>query len=488
LPEKKSHLLRFVFIGWVTLLLCVGVFPVSAQGQLDIEINEVDLDFPNTLNFTLKASSGEAVSEVYLEYGSNARSCVQGIARQEAELTEGDPFLASWEWDFKDSGSLPPGAEIWWQWVVNTASGQVIRTERQSLTIEDPNLAWQRIENDQVLLVWSEGSQTFARRILDVATSSLEDLAQEAGIQPEGQVRLTVYPSFESLRDAGLFLPEWTGGVAYPEYGVSIIGIPVDSGDWVEEVVPHELAHLVTGERVFNCLGVGIPTWLSEGISVYSETPFSEVDSERVLAALESDTLPPLHSLAGGFPADAAATTLAYAQSGEVVRYLIKEYGPQSMGSLLAAVQSGMRINPALQEVYGFDTDGLDNLWRSSSGFEVVTADQTATPTLERTAVPTLALWTPEVRASATATPPPTATPTPVEAAAAASSTATPDEPTSTAEPLEQGETTGLDAEEDSQAENTPPSGLSCLRGSTLLGGLFLALATVRVKRSRRLK
>jgi hypothetical protein len=95
----------------------------------------------------------------------------------------------------------------------------------------------------------------------------------------------------------------------------------------------------------------------------------NQVDTDKLRVELEAGRLPPLRNLAGGFSAHADQTNISYAQSGEVVRFLIHEYGPEQMSALLSAIQSGLRINPALQEVYGFDTDGLDNTWRASLGF-----------------------------------------------------------------------------------------------------------------------
>lgn len=471
--EQRQEPIRTRFFLWSA----GQPFPVLAQESLEIESNLANLDFPNSINFLLKASIEETVSEVTLEYGTNARSCVDGIARQEADLVPGDPFLARWEWDFIDSGSLPTGAEVWWKWEVRSVSGEVARSERQTLIIEDPGLSWQRIEDEQVLVVWSEGSQVFGRRILDLAKLSLDELSLQAGIRPDGQVRLTVYPTFESLQAAGLFLPEWTGGLAFPAYGVIMLGIPPDSGEWMNEVVPHEIAHLVTGERVFNCLGTDLPTWLGEGLSVFSESPYSSADLELIRSALESNTLPPLHALAGGFPANADATTLAYAQSGEVVRFLIREYGPQKMAALLAAIQSGKRINPALQEVYGVDTDGVDNLWRSALDF-AVNAVQTAKPTLAYTMVPTRALWTPVVRASST----PESTVTPVAAS-----------PTRASSPPGQAALPGITSISTSPpvtaADPEEQEGISnplCPGGAVLLGALFLSIVPLTRRKKQR--
>jgi hypothetical protein len=162
-----------------------------------------------------------------------------------------------------------------------------------------------------------------------------------------------------------------------------------------------------------------------------------------------------------------------------VVRFLIKEYGGDKMAALLAAIQSGERINPALQAVYGFDTDGLDNVWRVSLGFAAADAGETAAPTAARTAVPTLALWTSAPRTSPTAE----STATPGEAAAVGPG-ATPTQAVPSPTVLVE---TPVPALETAPAEAEPSSGLSCLGMPVLLGGLFLALVlpTARLNRKR---
>ena len=469
-------MIRRIGILFLLVWMASTTAQVQAQSGLKVQSNLAEMDFPNTLTFNLQAISAETVEEVYLEYGTNGRSCVDGLARQQAELSPGSPFKANWEWDFKNSGSLPVGAEVWWQWEVHTKSGKSLRTARSTLVIEDPNLNWQRVENDQVLVVWSDGSQSFGRQILDLATHSIDRLAKDAGIEPNGKVRLTIYPTFEDLRAARLFAPEWTGGVAFPEYGVTMMGIPVDSGDWMNDVVPHELAHLVTGQRVFNCLGTGMPTWLSEGLSMYAEKAQDDADTNRLITELQADRLPPLRNLAGGFSANADQTNISYAQSGEVVRFMIREYGPDKMGALLAAIQSGLRINPALQEVYAFDTDGLDNAWRGSLGFASSEPLATAAPTAERTAVPTLALWTSAAGGDVSPTQTLESTATALEMAAAATDTPS----------IQPTNTPAADVSTQEASPAGSPGGLHCLGGQALLGGAFLALVGPGLAYSRR--
>lgn len=471
---RKNIANRLIVLLALCSLFFTPVSPALAQSNIDVQANRADLDFPNKLTFVLEAKSSSPINKVTLEYGTNGRTCVKGTARQQVDITPGTSVSASWEWDWKDSGSLPPGAEVWWKWEVTDQAGNKLVTDMSTLTIEDNRLDWNTVSTDQVTVVWSEGSRSFGQELLDIATKSLDMLQTQAGIRPPGKVRLTIFPSYDALRAAGLFLPEWTGGVASPEYNSTMIGMPATPSDsWLNEVIPHELAHLVTGTLTFNCLGANMPTWLSEGFSVYAEGGSSSKDLQNMNDALQGGTLPPLHNLEAGFSANSDEAVLSYTQSGEVVSFMIKTYGRDKIGALLAAIQSGKTIDPALQQVYGFDTDGLDSAWRESLGFAPVASGQqgTATPVAKRTAVPTLALWTSSFGQSgespaATDTPPavaevqPTTTPTqesqlrPTSSAGSIASTALP--------------------------TSVPPkskSPISCLGGNLLVAGVLASIS-----------
>ena len=238
------------------LALCSLFFtpgrPALAQSNIDVQANRADLDFPNKLTFVLEAKSPSPINKVTLEYGTNGRTCVKGTARQQVDITPGTSVSASWEWDWKDNfASLPPGAEVWWKWEVSDQAGNKLTTDVSTLTVEDSRLDWNTLSNDKVSIVWSQGSRSFGQKLLDIATQSLDKLETQAGVRPTGKVRLTISPSYETMRAAGLFLPEWSGGVAIAEYNTTMIGLPEGATDehlntWINEVIPHELAHLVT--------------------------------------------------------------------------------------------------------------------------------------------------------------------------------------------------------------------------------------------------
>ncbi len=432
------------------LLACLAA-PIRtyAQGNITVQANTTRLDFPNSLTFSIQARSSANIDQVYLSYRTGARSCTPGNVRVQLDFDPASQVDLHWDWDFKNSGSLPPGAQVTWFWEIRDAAGSTLTTEAQTLTIEDSHYEWQSLEAGNVSVYWTDGGQSFGRMLLRTMQDSLANLEAQAGLQPEGKIRLDVYPSSDALQAAALFLPEWTGGLAISEHGVIMAGIPAGEESWAKDVIPHELAHLVTSERVFNCLGTGIPTWLSEGLAVSAEGPISDYDRSSVENGLKTGALPPLHTLTAGFPANADKANQAYAMSGAVVRYMLSEYGPDKMAALLSTVQSGKRTDAALQEVYGLSTDGLDQAWRASLGYASEVALESPTPTLsvERTAVPTIALWSPSLGqpsptpalsptltpAVIAAAPSPTASPAPAEPTQAPLATSTPIEPTPSA-------------------------------------------------------
>ena len=119
----------------------------------------------------------------------------------------------------------------------------------------------------------------------------------------------------------------------------------------------------------FNPYG-DLPSWLEEGLSMYAEGDLRNDLLSILTEAISEDNLISVRSLSGSFPANAKEAGLYYAQSYSLVNFLIHDYGKDRMLQLLSVFKEGSSHDDAFLEVYGFDTDGLDNLWRQSIGLE----------------------------------------------------------------------------------------------------------------------
>jgi hypothetical protein len=115
------------------------------------------------------------------------------------------------------------------------------------------------------------------------------------------------------------------------------------------------------------------------------------------------------------FPVNEAEVNLAYQESYSLVNYLFEDYGRGKMIALFEALRDGATDDEALQTVFSFNTDGLEDAWRARIGAQprYVTITPTVTPTVTPTASPTLTITpTPTVTHTPTTTSTPTATST----------------------------------------------------------------------------
>jgi hypothetical protein len=290
----------------------------------------------------------------------------------------------------RQSGSLPPGATIWYRWRATDSTGAEQVSTEQRFTWLDDQHRWQTITRGMLNLHWYEGNRSFAQELLDSAYESTERLGRDTGVTPQRQINIYIYADSASMRDAVLYEQSWTGGLAFSDYALTIMGVGQDELDWGRRVLAHELTHVLVGDRAFSCIG-SIPTWLNEGIAVYGEGGPEIYSLSQLTAAIEADTIFSLRSLSGSFSTDPQLVDLSYTQSYSVVRFLIAEYGREKILDVFDRLAQGEQIEPVLNDVYGFGVDGLEDRWRDAIGAKPrQNAGIAPTPTIQPTAIPTI--------------------------------------------------------------------------------------------------
>jgi len=65
------------------------------------------------------------------------------------------------------------------------------------------------------------------------------------------------------------------------------------------------------------------------------------------------------------FPTDPDEARLCYAESYSLVQFLIDTYGSDKILNLLAVLNEGNTYDDAMLEVYDFNVDGLNAVWRA---------------------------------------------------------------------------------------------------------------------------
>ena len=381
----------------ITLALILNlsmVFVTSAftQPQVQITNDQVILDFPVSATFRASFTSDSEIQSIILEYGNQQQNCGEVIAKAFPQFTPGRTVNAEWTWEMRQSGSLPPGATLWWRWRITDANGTEIVSETRTATWLDDVHNWQSLNNgDFIRLHWYEGDQNFAIDLAKAAYDGLQFNETNSGLKAESPIDIYIYADTNDLKDAILYEPSWTGGQAFPNQDIVILGISQSDLDWGRDAIVHELTHVLVGHLTFSCLG-DVPTWLNEGLAVYSEGEL-EGSSERQLEnAIRDDTLLTVRSLSSGFSEVSDKAYLSYSQSYSLTKFLIETYGQEKMTLLLVSLRDGLAIDEALTQTYGFNIDGLEAAWRqaidASPSAPAEPASTRPTPTFVPTIVP----------------------------------------------------------------------------------------------------
>jgi hypothetical protein len=359
---------KIAFIGLIILLLGL-LMPsgLSADNSLAVIERTVDVNFPASLTFNITAASDVNITDIRLHYVVDRMTYAKIVSEIPVQFTPATRVTAQWVWDMRMSGGMPPGSSIDCWWTVSDASGEILETAPSRVPVEDNRYDWRDTTRGSVTLYWYQGNDAFSNELMDAVQAALSRLAENTGAALEDPVRLYIYASTADLQGSMIFPQEWTGGVAFSEYGVITIGITPDSAglDWGKRAITHELTHLVVHQVTFNPYN-SLPTWLDEGLAMVSEGELESQFVDVLSQARSNNTLISVRSLSSPFSAYTYESLLSYAESYEVVSYLINEFGRDKMLALLNTFERGSGYDEALNKVYGFDMDGLNAAWKAS--------------------------------------------------------------------------------------------------------------------------
>jgi hypothetical protein len=368
-----------LFCGTISLLL-LGSRPVSAQSELQILRDSLELRFADSMTFELEATAPESIDAIVLRYQVG----LGGVRNRRIPAFEpGKRVLARHEEDLV-RGQVPPASTLRWWWSLTLADGSEYESPIQEAIYLDERFAWQRLDSPELRIWWYDEDAAFARSVRDSAMSALDRLGELFGSSPDRRIEIVTYQNQADLRGALV-----DRGEAY-ESRLATLGARVaddilvlDAGTRSEErdeVLAHELSHIVLNLRLEEGY-IDAPLWLDEGLAMYVEGPLETDEQAALDEALTGDKLISVRSLTS-FPGDADQVILAYAQSRDLVDFLVEQGGTSGLRKLLDGIGSAeLTPDQALQEVYGFDQLGLYQAYRESHGLaEAQLADSSTMP------------------------------------------------------------------------------------------------------------
>ena len=368
--------MRTFLLAALKLLLALAPYapqPAAAQATTGGGIPGLQID-DNTavaavgveareLRFGLRARADERIRTVTLLYYVDD-SPVQNSAVPVFQA--GTSVTAAYLW--RVAGALVPGAEVKYQWQLETESGLKQTTAPQSVTYTDTRFRWREQQADQITLLWHDADASVSTALIEEARAVQAKMRSEHNLTLDKPVKVFVYArtqDFTSLLGA-------TGRQLEPvmTFGADRIFVLAQPGpEGLSNAtmgLRQEIGAALFAQKTNNPYGPA-PRWLAEGFSlVVIGELISEQNGRALRQFAENNRLLPLKALSSNFPATDNEHALARAESQSVVKFMFDAYGADRVRATLAAFKEGNTVDDGLKKGLGVTLDQLESRWKNS--------------------------------------------------------------------------------------------------------------------------
>ncbi|MGH7296689.1 MAG: peptidase MA family metallohydrolase [Polyangiaceae bacterium] len=229
---------------------------------------------------------------------------------------------------------------------------------------------FQRIDGGWLVLEFPASVRERAHALMADAQEFRARLAADLGqpVLAHALVRIARTPEqMAELAPEGSPPFVYATGMAYPSMHLILISM-LAPDTWeapdLGEVLRHELTHMALDEAV---AGHHIPRWFDEGLAIHESGELWTKRFRVLWDATVSRRLLPLAELDRAFPADGSEVSIAYAESADVVRFLMRDDDRARFGSLVQRARSGVPFDRAVEDAYDTDLRKLEFQWREDA-------------------------------------------------------------------------------------------------------------------------
>lgn len=381
---KILSLMILTFLVTISQTANIAIADETTENPIDVKSFSITSEFPKGIWLDVEVVSDNKITEISsrLKIGQTKGTTYNYLCLEKEnknpeswrcqDLVPDNNIKATLFWRTDTSGKyIPQGTLIEISFEIKDEKGNVLTTPPTNFIYLDPNFNWENISEGPVTLNYHGPVKSRAQKILDAIVETLEKVGPVLGANIDDPIMVTMYNNGKEMIDAQPPQSSTQGreliteGQAFSNFGtLHLIGGDRNSIGTASHEVTHILVHRA-GEGVFR----KVPTWLNEGLAEWANIdPAMSYDialefavaTDRVPIITKGVTMP-------GKPEDAI---IFYGASRSIVTYLISEYGAKKMYSLLSELKSDIKLEEAIQTVYGFDIVYLENTWRNKIGAE----------------------------------------------------------------------------------------------------------------------
>lgn len=231
---------------------------------------------------------------------------------------------------------------------------------------------WQEITSKHFVVKYAVSNQKLAPYILKLAEETHLIITQDIGYSLDKKTTIFICPSNQEFQELGGSPSKWTLGQAFTRDNVILIQTPKNiwrmevaplSRIEIDRVIRHEYTHIILGQID------GLPVWLNEGLAMYEAKQWQIDDNILLGEAYLSKHIIPLSKLTYSFPSTDGLLhhqkeiELAYAQSFDIVKFIINQYSNNGLKRLIKEMFKTNEFDIALKRSLGLTPLLLEISW-----------------------------------------------------------------------------------------------------------------------------
>lgn len=238
--------------------------------------------------------------------------------------------------------------------------------------LEAPSLPGDYVESRRgaIVVAYPRAMAPLAAPILDRASADERALRRQLGVESAPTIHVRLVPDIAALRALAppqAPPPEYAVGVAYPTISLALVSMRQHDESATpapQKVFRHELAHVMLGLATNHA---PVPRWFAEGLAIEQAAERTFDRMERLAMASFSGGLIPWRRLDAGFSEGRGEVDVAYAQSADMVNWMIRLQGPERLGVLTMHLREGVSFEQAVRETWGRTLAGMEPSWRDDA-------------------------------------------------------------------------------------------------------------------------
>jgi hypothetical protein len=227
------------------------------------------------------------------------------------------------------------------------------------------------IRSDGMVIKFETNYRNLAQETAEILSRASKTISSKTGLALSREIAVLLASSDADFRSeyrkvTGEEPQEQILAVAFPQLNRILIRrtslTAIGTGN-LPETLAHELLHIFVSQFE-GARSVHIPLWLNEAAAQWvSGRAVTELERQYLANSASSGILLPLKELEVRFPSAPQQMNLAYLESYEFLRYLLKTRGEESLPRLFAASAKMGGFASAFAKVFGKPVEELEKEW-----------------------------------------------------------------------------------------------------------------------------